>query len=990
MSCQAEGLQVHCSDDRTITYTCVNGAGGGDCSSAGGGAWNSDRSYTCAPNGTFDFPQNGLCSRTEGTFTAPPTLPSTPLTAAPTARSVLISNLFDDGALNSGSPYFQAIRLYNPTDEPVLLNSLELRVHFDPSDTYNPNREPWTVDLGNTAAAQQGQGTIAPLAHLLLCWRSPSVGNDNAVCFPSAFTCDYGIDGASGTFARFEYIGRTTRIELFGDGGLLDTIGSTGDDYHDVIDICGQPLPNSPFLLSRERWVTTGQPNWRDGRTPDEDCEWSVIEGHPAFVEPTPRCLPPGHTCDCTAEQSDRDWSMITAEIPPRVTFLGLANWDQRCGEQDDAAQDVAMNEACATDYGNHPGARAATAVELLERVIVDLPDRSTVGREIVLAMPEPPACIALRMRHPSNDCRAVDASNSMIGGFQGHRNAVHRYSAWPSNCTDGRRQQDEPDGWDESGNNAAALCVAVYTAPPSPVQTDPCPECSPACPASHPYNIVNSTRNDHICFVTRGGSNDGAACDRWCMLPEHAGDHELRSCPGNICASPCSELHGATSCPSDRCNWDADNAVCLPTTSSISTPTAAAPATTHPTTAAPTTAAPVSNQPTAPTSVSPSTQSTVPTTLSIASSPSLITTADSPLATTTATTVTTAADVKIGLTSATQATATTRSDLTSDGSDTSDNAASSETPASSELPMWALGIICMCGLALVVVACLCCSQRHSRSRLKPATPVVDNPVYTEFSAESKHVSAGSANSHSHNRCQPLPDKGASRSTYGVATALTVKHQGAPTSQLTYAELPVSVSRRPVHLQLADHAYASDADRVGVHRVDQWLDTKSATWESTEDALLTGGAVAGNYCLHREQGIIVLVLLLKSREVAHFRLTTDAQGMLFVGDQPGVTAPQSFVTIHDLLAWYAKRPLHPRAPLLTGCVAPPPATEVPSTSSAINHSSSINKASIPQIYLNPATAGHVVLRELEQYEIPADLRGTDEAGYATGCLQTTA
>ena len=202
------------------------------------------------------------------------------------------------------------------------------------------------------------------------------------------------------------------------------------------------------------------------------------------------------------------------------------------------------------------------------------------------------------------------------------------------------------------------------------------------------------------------------------------------------------------------------------------------------------------------------------------------------------------------------------------------------------------------------------------------ATPVVSNPAYDEYDQggdAARYATVGDGNAYD----QPLPEDRVNRATYGVATAFAGNSAGTALPRSTYAELPATASQRPVHLQLADHAYGSDADRIGAHRVEQWLGSARATWESTENALLTGGALPGNYCLRREHGLIVLVILLQNRRtIVHFRLMTNPQGLLFVGDT-GLTAPQSFATIHSLLGWFAKHPLNPRAPLLTGCVAPP-------------------------------------------------------------------
>ena len=233
--------------------------------------------------------------------TPSPTLPSLPPTAAPVASSVLISGMYDDGVRHvpvPRRPFFQAIRLSNPTDEPVLLRSLQLRVHFDPSDAANgAPSEPGLVHLADTVAARQGggQGVIRPNGSIVLCWRSYSV-RDNAVCFPGPGVCDYGvgayITADESTFATFEHIRISDHLELLHDESVVDTIGNAEDSSHTDINICGQYLPNGPFFLARRPWVATGQPAWRAGRTLDDDeCEWTLREANPLSEQYASPCF---------------------------------------------------------------------------------------------------------------------------------------------------------------------------------------------------------------------------------------------------------------------------------------------------------------------------------------------------------------------------------------------------------------------------------------------------------------------------------------------------------------------------------------------------------------------------------------------------------------------------------------------------------------------------------------------------------------------------
>jgi len=70
----------------------------------------------------------------------------------------------------------------------------------------------------------------------------------------------------------------------------------------------------------------------------------------------------------------------------PLSTFLGFANWYQHAKSQSDAAQDEAMDTACSTFFGDL--ARAARHEDLLNGLIVGLPETNTSGYHILFKCP--------------------------------------------------------------------------------------------------------------------------------------------------------------------------------------------------------------------------------------------------------------------------------------------------------------------------------------------------------------------------------------------------------------------------------------------------------------------------------------------------------------------------------------------------------------------------------------------------------------------------
>ena len=192
---------------------------------------------------------------------------------SPSPSAVVSEETLFFAEVAEGGSFNKWIELYNPTDEAVALDDIEITLIH--SGLYSGR-----VILGNGSSFSNPTGVdfIAPNAHLVICnpWAIESVDERNSRAVLTADDCDL-VEKLINNFPVITKYNGDDSLILYVKETLVDVFGQSSTSSTEFT-VCGNSSATKDKVLVRKSDVCRGNvEDLASFGTSNSDCEWSIL-----------------------------------------------------------------------------------------------------------------------------------------------------------------------------------------------------------------------------------------------------------------------------------------------------------------------------------------------------------------------------------------------------------------------------------------------------------------------------------------------------------------------------------------------------------------------------------------------------------------------------------------------------------------------------------------------------------------------------------------